>query len=285
MPTPLIPTGPQHVVTFQAENWDGPHVRPLYGADYVEKTPRAPQRLKLDVLTQAASWIFTLSGEATYRKGEHNYRLTPGTVLVYLYPDDGIIRHPPKGKKWHHVWLAFSGEHALAVARHVMRRHGQIHHIPLKAACVREARALLREARLLPKREARYWSVKTHHWLNAWWGDAETHSVSLLSALHTKTAANSALLTAGSLKNMARQLGYSRSYLSRRLKGMWDGVPPGALLRVSRLDEGARLLRTGDLSVSEIATQIGYARAGSFIAAFRVHYGKTPLRYRHDRMW
>ena len=98
MPTPLIPTGPQHVVTFQAENWDGPHVRPLYGADYVEKTPRAPQRLKLDVLTQAASWIFTLSGEATYRKGEHNYRLTPGTVLVYLHPDDGTIVIRSRGK-------------------------------------------------------------------------------------------------------------------------------------------------------------------------------------------
>jgi AraC-like DNA-binding protein len=141
----------------------------------------------------------------------------------------------------------------------------------------------LRAARTQRRRAPQDWSVRTHEWLNAWWLDAAAGVAPILAPLQNRAGARRALLEAGTLKEMARKLGYSRSYLSRRLKGMWDGAPPGALLRVSRLKEAARLLRTTERSVGDIATQQGYSRAGSFIAAFKAEFGVTPLRYRHQR--
>jgi AraC-like DNA-binding protein len=283
MPNPVVTTSPQRVITFEAEHWDGPFCRPHYGAEYVERTPRTPQRLEFETFNATATWILTLGGEASYRVRGRTFRLTAGTVLVFQSMDEGVIVHPKKGGVWHHLWLAVGGEPALAVVDHVVRHHGQVHHLPDAERCRRAARGLLRAARAKKLRAPQDWSVRTHGWLNAWWLDAAEGAAPILAPLKTRAGARRALLAAGTLKEMARKLGYSRSYLTRRLKGMWDGVPSAALLRVERLKEAARLLRTTGRSVGDIATQQGYSRAGSFIAAFKAEFGVTPLRYRHQR--
>lgn len=272
----------QQVCLFKAADWSGPSFQPTFGAEYDEREPRPAQHLSLDMIDRSASWVLTLAGEATYKDGESRHRMLPGTVLVYELPNRGVIIHPPKGKRWRHVWITVTGEHALGFLRHVMRIFGKIHTIPAKGEASRLARRLIKLAAQCPERDARFWSLETYAWLNAWWREAEAHSPKLSEALRNQDEARRVALASGSLKGMARALGYSPAYLSRRLKQMWDGNPPGAVLRKTRMEEAARLLRDTDLAVGEVATKAGYGRASSFVTAFKSHFGKTPLRYRHE---
>ncbi len=280
-----LSSGAQQVRRFLAPSWLGPVFQPVYGAEYDERLPRPPQRLALEVFERNVSWVATLAGEATYKNGDHRVRLRPGSVFVYERPDPGVILHPPAGKRWHHLWLTVSGEPALAFVRHITRLYGPVQMLAPNPECVRLARKLLKLAAEQPERDARFWSVKTHEWLNAWWREVEPHTPPLASVLKGGEEARRVSLSSGTLKRMAERLGYSRSYLGRRLKRMWDGQTPGAMIRRARLEEASKLLRETRGSIVEISKQVGYARSSSFITAFKAQFGKSPLRYRHDREW
>ena len=56
------------------------------------------------------------------------------------------------------------------------------------------------------------------------------------------------------------------------------GMPPHQYILRMRLQEAARLLRSGS-TVSEAASNVGYADASSFARAFKSYYGVQPGRF------
>ena len=50
-----------------------------------------------------------------------------------------------------------------------------------------------------------------------------------------------------------------------------------------RLDEGARLLSETDISIKEIACQIGYENPLTFSKIFKARVGVSPQSYRQKR--
>ena len=54
------------------------------------------------------------------------------------------------------------------------------------------------------------------------------------------------------------------------------GMGPGAYWRGRKLDEALLLLRAGDLSVAEVAAQVGYENPTAFGHAFRQRFGTAP---------
>ncbi len=65
-------------------------------------------------------------------------------------------------------------------------------------------------------------------------------------------------------------------HLSREAFGM--GI--SQYVRAERIHRAKRLLREGDLSVSEVARAVGIPDDNYFIRLFRATEGMTPLRYR-----
>ena len=81
------------------------------------------------------------------------------------------------------------------------------------------------------------------------------------------------------LDDFAAAAGYGRSRfcaLYRRLRGF----SPGAFLKAERLARAQQLLRRSDLTVAEVATQVGYADATVFGRVFRAATGFTPGNWR-----
>ncbi len=73
----------------------------------------------------------------------------------------------------------------------------------------------------------------------------------------------------------------SRTSFTRRFAAGMGETPRDYLLR-RRLDRGAHLLRHTDLPLTAIASQLGYATAFSFSAAFRREYGLPPSTFRQS---
>lgn len=82
-----------------------------------------------------------------------------------------------------------------------------------------------------------------------------------------------------SLKVIAGRAGLSESHfrsLFRKLRGQ----PAGAWLRERRMVEARRLLASAELTLKEIAAQLGYGDVVSFNRAFGQHHGTPPGRFR-----
>ncbi|NAZ86881.1 AraC family transcriptional regulator [Kineococcus indalonis] len=58
------------------------------------------------------------------------------------------------------------------------------------------------------------------------------------------------------------------------------GLTPHRYLSALRMDRAARLLRSTDLAVLDVAVSCGYAGTSHFADAFRRHHGATPSAYR-----
>lgn len=81
-----------------------------------------------------------------------------------------------------------------------------------------------------------------------------------------------------SIDTVAQALGISRSAFFKRLKSV-TGHAPVDYIKEYRLSKSVTLMRTTDLSVTEIAFQVGFKDAGYFGKCFRKRYGKTPREF------
>ena len=78
-----------------------------------------------------------------------------------------------------------------------------------------------------------------------------------------------------SVEDLATDMGLSRVQMYRKVKAL-TGCSPVDLLRKARLARAHQLLSTTDLSVSEIAYQVGFASPSYFTKCYKEAYGVVP---------
>ncbi len=81
------------------------------------------------------------------------------------------------------------------------------------------------------------------------------------------------------LRDIAEDMHFHENYLSRMIKQQAKQSFRDLLCQV-RLQEAEKLLLDTDLSVTEIAAQIGYIKSNYFYKVFKAHYGVTPVEFR-----
>ena len=84
-----------------------------------------------------------------------------------------------------------------------------------------------------------------------------------------------------SVEDLAADLNLSRVQLYRKVKSI-TGSSPVELLRTARLNRGYQLLLTTDLTVSEIAYQVGFTAPSYFTKCFKEEYGMLPGDIRNE---
>ncbi|MFF7204370.1 helix-turn-helix transcriptional regulator [Streptomyces sp. NPDC008141] len=81
------------------------------------------------------------------------------------------------------------------------------------------------------------------------------------------------------LDAVAAHAGYSRYHFVRAFKAVY-GQTPGQYLSRRRIDRAEELLRSANLSVTEICTLVGFSSLGTFSTRFKKQTGLTPSQYR-----
>ena len=79
------------------------------------------------------------------------------------------------------------------------------------------------------------------------------------------------------LDAMAREAGYSRFHFARAFAAAYGETPRTYLTR-RRIERAKTLLRTANLSVTEICLLVGFESLGSFSSRFRQLVGQSPTR-------
>lgn len=78
-----------------------------------------------------------------------------------------------------------------------------------------------------------------------------------------------------SVETLASQMGLSRVQLYRKVK-LLTGRTPVDIIRLSRLNRSKVLLQTTDLTVSEVAYQVGFTAPSYFTKCFKEEFGQLP---------
>ncbi|REE62523.1 AraC-like DNA-binding protein [Streptomyces sp. 3212.3] len=81
------------------------------------------------------------------------------------------------------------------------------------------------------------------------------------------------------LDAVAAHAGYSRYHFIRAFKAAY-GETPGQYLTHRRIERAEDLLRTANLTVTEICHLVGFSSVGTFSARFKAWTGLTPSEYR-----
>ena len=78
-----------------------------------------------------------------------------------------------------------------------------------------------------------------------------------------------------SVEDLAARMGLSRVQLYRKVKAL-TGNTPVDLLRKARLSRAKELLTASELTVSEVAYQVGFASPSYFTKCYKDEYGIVP---------
>lgn len=81
------------------------------------------------------------------------------------------------------------------------------------------------------------------------------------------------------LRTVAAHAGYSPYHFTRAFRDAY-GETPGQYLTRRRVERAQDMLRTANLSVTEICTLVGYQSLGTFSATFKRQTGLSPSQYR-----
>ncbi len=78
-----------------------------------------------------------------------------------------------------------------------------------------------------------------------------------------------------SVDQIASELGISRVHLSRKLRAI-SAASPSDMIKARRMEEAARLLRSGEKNMATVAASCGFASSAYFSSAFKAFYGVAP---------
>src|SRR6266852_9770268 len=80
---------------------------------------------------------------------------------------------------------------------------------------------------------------------------------------------------------VTKELGYTRQYVSGRFHRI-TGRLLSHFLKEKRLEKAARLLKTGNMRVSQIARRCGFDSENYFRQQFRERFGMSPRQFRSN---
>lgn len=83
-----------------------------------------------------------------------------------------------------------------------------------------------------------------------------------------------------SVTELASKAGYSVTYFSKKFKSCF-GCTPTDYVNNLRIERAKALLKTGELSISQIASELGFCETSHFSNFFKSKTGLSPAYYRH----
>lgn len=218
-------------------------------------------------------WLITLDGLASYNELERPQFLKQGWVLAKQGP---LARQLKSNQRWRILYLEGRNEFTINRLNYVTQQVGFIHQISPEAECVKLA------TQLVEKNNLDSWarSALAFRWFHAWLQEAKNAKAEVLRQLGEAPSADNPCRHITSIKSLASQLGYSPAYFSSILANKWNEKDTAQCLRRARMEYAARQLLETGLRIGELASELGYASDGSFIRAFRKHFGISPEKYR-----
>lgn len=230
---------------------------------------------------------FILDGQGSYVINNQKFNLRRGQLFVIPPNVSSYYYQADMKKPWYYAWIAFNGEMAdqyMAQAgfddTHIIRNSniapeeftGYIYEM-LKASQLTASNELDRIGCLFLIM-ARLIESNTNNSAYDYSGDTYVeHALQYIQFNYNRNI---------QINDIVNYVGMNRSYFSQLFKQQM-AVSPKEYLQQFRMDKAKSLLDDSALSVTDIATSVGYSDPFTFSKSFKKLVGQSPREYRNRR--
>ena len=227
---------------------------------------------------------FTLSGEGLLRYGEKTRNVTAGQAFLVTIPSDHEYRVPDQGAPWTFFWILSQHPYVVERLGKVIRQSGPLLDFSAHARALESSQQLFC-ATIQETFEDR---TEQERALINWMLDLERHcgqsrqknADDFMAEFERFVARN--LPRSFGVEEIAAEWGMSRSHFSHYFRQR-TGRTPAEAIRSLRLDEALRLLADPNLSITEIAANVGFGSSTHLCKVCRKVWGMPPGQLRKQR--
>ena len=84
------------------------------------------------------------------------------------------------------------------------------------------------------------------------------------------------------VEKLADDVGISRAQLHRKMKEI-TGIPTGDFIRNLRLEQAKKILKEGNINITQVAYAVGFNNQTYFSTVFKKHFGISPSAYAQEK--
>ena len=229
---------------------------------------------------------YIVSGRGTYSVGGNVYTLGAGDIFV-VCPNTEAIWKPDQGNPWEYLWISFTGLNA----ENYMRRCNISPTSPVirnNEPKIHEFFLMLEEVSVTnPARDLKILSITYNIFSELIRSYFEKNQLDAgKNNRHAKTYIAKATYYIHehyseeiTLHSLAVLLGLTETYVSHLFKKELN-LTFSAYLSMFRITKASNLMAETDLSIREIAEEVGYRDSLYFSRAFRKYMGQSPSEFR-----
>lgn len=232
---------------------------------------------------------FVLSGRGTLKMDGKEYKLSRGQIFVTI-PGVDVFYYSDPEEPWHYAWVSFNGSKAALY----LEKAGLTPEHPVRDTYLEPEEFLEIIEQILNHHEITVANEMTRMALlyqilallvNSQNESLKRQKKAIPHDYSPDVYVDNALnyiqnhYATAKVSDIAAYIGITRSYLTHIFKQKMK-ISPQEYLVSYRLEQSSRLLRTTNLSIQEIADQVGYENPLTFSKMFKHVYGVSPKHYR-----
>lgn len=219
--------------------------------------------------------IVRLNGK-TYHVGPHQIFLIPDSIRTYYQAD--------KDDPWEYIWIHIGGPKIPQILKEAGLTPS--HPVYSPTACADVIEDLARD--IVKNYNRQYYCVGTLYKIcdymieNSAYKEEPNIENSLIYVKNVISYIQLKYSENIKIEDIAFSLGLNRSYLTRLFKDA-TGYSLQDYLLTYRMKMAAKMLADNTISVTDIASHVGYVDTFTFSKAFKRHFGMSPSSYRADK--
>jgi AraC-like DNA-binding protein len=230
---------------------------------------------------------YTLSGCGYIKLDGVVYPLPKGSGFLVKVPSFHEYYYSSDSEEpWEFIWLNVKGEDAAVLWDRLIDKVGHIFELPMDSPVIEGFWEVYDHIRCHQSPEQIEISTRMYGWIIRFlqtgmtrYASTQTRSVIGQAKFYMRQNLHQAL----SLDELTAYVGVSKQYLCRIFDKHGE-EPPLEYWRKRRVEAAALLLRTTDVSISNIAVQYGFESLDYFGKTFRRYLGVSPTEYRKQEL-
>lgn len=225
---------------------------------------------------------YTISGLGMIRIKDKLYRLEPGSTFLVHFSSDYHYYMPQESQSYECLFISLEGDDAAKCWSYISEQLGDIPYMPDHCQPIRLLKSIYHEANTKKINDAYKASMMAYQFMMELyrfckgypvpkvWPDIVAKALKIMQEQYGEI---------GRLEDISTQLGVSKYHLIKLFHSNTGKTPIEYLTKI-RIENAVEQLRKTNLSLEEIAQQIGFASVNYFIKVFRKYVGEPPGRFR-----
>jgi AraC-like DNA-binding protein/mannose-6-phosphate isomerase-like protein (cupin superfamily) len=229
---------------------------------------------------------YTLSGSGRLDVPDKSYTVKAGEAFIVEIPSNHRYYFPEDSEGWEFMFITLVGREAAECWRFMKEQNGPILKVPPDSKLIQLLLKIYQDTYDQKITDTYYASAKAYEFIMECYRfirniEKATNGFSLqitVALSFIQTHYHEPI----TLDEIAAISGFSRYYFIKQFQHQLNMTPVQYLTKI-RIQKAAELLRSTSSSVTDIATQVGYANANYFNKVFRKAVGVSAGTFRNSK--